>query len=181
MKYADKTIEAKDGREIIISEAKPSDAEEILGYMDIVGAETDNLFVEEGTKSFTVEGERGFLENNANDEESLMLVAKLGDEIVSLGNISLVTKRPRGRHRASFGITVQKKAWGLGIGKAMILELSGFAKRIGVEIIELEVKTDNERAIGLYEHLGFEIMATHKNYFKINGEYADAYIMQKYI
>ncbi len=181
MKYAERVLKIKDGRGINISEATANDAEEILAYMDIVGAESDNLFVEEGTKSFTLEGERNFLRAQENNESALMLIAKCDGELAAMGDIHIVTTRPRGRHRASFGITAKKAFWGQGIAKAVIEELIAFARGIGAEIIELEVKVDNTRGIGLYKHLGFKIMATHKAFFKINGEYTDAYIMQKYI
>lgn len=43
----------------------------------------------------------------------------------------------------------------------------------------LEVQVDNAPAIALYQKFGFCIIHTRKNYYKINGQYFDAYVMQK--
>ena len=52
-----------------------------------------------------------------------------------------------------------------------------FAKDTGIEILYLEVRCDNHRAVSLYEKFGFEKIGTYKNFFKIGDEYYDAYLM----
>lgn len=40
---------------------------------------------------------------------------------------------------------------------------------IGTEIISLEVRSDNERAIALYKKFGFKKIGTFDGFMKING------------
>ena len=48
--------------------------------------------------------------------------------------------------------------------------------KLGKTSIHLEVSVENERAIALYKHLGFEIKETIKTYYH-SGD--DAYVMEK--
>ena len=51
------------------------------------------------------------------------------------------------------------------------------AKASGTELINLEVRADNSRAIRLYERFGFKRVGVSPAYMKIGGEYADAVLM----
>lgn len=78
------------------------------------------------------------------------------------------------------GIALYQKFTGLGIGKIMVRELCDIAKDHGFEQMELEVVADNERAIGLYKKMGFEIYGTFPRNMKYpDGTYADAHWMMK--
>ena len=59
------------------------------------------------------------------------------------------------RHRAEFGISVVKKYWGLGIGKALLTSCIECAKTAGYNQLELKVVAENERAVSMYERAGF--------------------------
>ena len=48
-----------------------------------------------------------------------------------------------------------------------------YAKDNGIEIINLDVRKDNEQAIRLYEKFGFRHIGTSPAYFKIEEEYID--------
>ena len=48
-----------------------------------------------------------------------------------------------------------------------------FAGKTGVEQINLEVRSDNSRAIALYKKFGFRKLCTFPGFFKINGELVD--------
>jgi RimJ/RimL family protein N-acetyltransferase len=39
------------------------------------------------------------------------------------------------------------------------------------------MRTDNQRAIRLYESLGFQVCGTYSRFFKIGGAYYDALLM----
>lgn len=56
-------------------------------------------------------------------------------------------------------------------------KLIQFAKDIGIEIISLEVRSDNKRAIHLYEKYGFKHIGTFPAFFKIGEEYVDSELM----
>ena len=63
--------------------------------------------------------------------------------------------REKTRHRAEFGISVDKAYWGLGIGRALTEACIECAKKAGYAQLELEVVAENRSAIGLYESVGF--------------------------
>lgn len=63
-----------------------------------------------------------------------------------------------------------------GIGGRLMQELLSIADHYGAPIF-LEVRTDNEPAIALYENLGFQRIGTRRNYYQPSG--ADAYVMKR--
>ena len=86
----------------------------------------------------------------------------------------------RYKHRASVAIALYQKYTGMGIGRAMLEKIIAIAKDKGIEQLELEVVATNERAIGLYKSVGFEICGTMPNNMKYkDGTYADMYWMMK--
>lgn len=63
---------------------------------------------------------------------------------------------------------------GQGIGRQMMTDLLEYADG---GTVFLEVRTDNEPAIKLYENLGFVIVGLRKRYYRASG--ADAYTMRR--
>ena len=59
--------------------------------------------------------------------------------------------------------------------------LLDFAKKSGAEVLELEVRSDNEAAIALYKKFGFEKAGRNEKFFKINGEFFSADYMNLYL
>ncbi len=165
---------------IMIREGAPDDAEALLDFLNIVGAETDNMtFGAEGFP-FTVEQEREYLIRMHDDENSVTLIAVRNGEII--GDASIKGLGRRMAHRADLGISVRKDYWGMGIGSKLLEKITEYARAHGIEIIGLEVRCDNIRAIRLYEKYGFRKIGTYPAFFKINHkdgtyEYVDFDIM----
>lgn len=161
-----------------IRRATSADAEKILECCRIIGGESDNLtFGAEGV-SITVEREREYLDSILTSDRQLYLVAEEDQNIVGTANLSTFGKS-RLAHRGEISISIQKSMWGKHIGTRFMEEIIRFAKETAkIEIISLEVRSDNERAIALYKKFGFETIGTFKGFMKINGEYADCDIMR---
>ena len=70
-------------------------------------------------------------------------------------------------------LSVLKSEWDQGVGSKIMERLIEFAKEIGIDIINLEVRKDNKRAIHLYEKYGFRHIGTSPAFFKIEDEYID--------
>ena len=159
---------------IIIKEAKPEDAAKLIEYTKIVGAQTDNLsFGKEGAGD-TPEVEE-FIRRINSDPKSVMYFAWKNDDIVGCANISGMKRRMS--HRANFAISVAKSEWGSGIGSALLEKCISFAKDNEIEIINLDTRSDNIRAISLYKKFGFVKIGRMPAFSKINGEYIDADLM----
>ncbi|GAA4400708.1 ribosomal protein S18-alanine N-acetyltransferase [Tsukamurella soli] len=65
---------------------------------------------------------------------------------------------------------------GRGVGRALLAALLADAEAHGGPLF-LEVRTDNDRAIELYERVGFERVGLRKRYYRPSG--ADAYTMRR--
>lgn len=63
-----------------------------------------------------------------------------------------------------------------GIGRHLMDQFIHIADQMGGPIF-LEVRTDNDAAISLYENFGFTVLATRRNYYQPSG--ADAYTMSR--
>ncbi len=86
------------------------------------------------------------------------------------------------KHRGTFGISVIKEEWGKGVGSHLLEEILAFAKNeVHAEIISLEVRSNNARAIGLYKKYGFEKIGEFKGFTKVDGQYLDFDLMNLYI
>lgn len=164
--------------EIIYREAVPEDAQALLDFFKVVGSESDNLsFGAEGIP-FTVEQEQQFLASLLKNPNERILLALDGKNIVGNSTINRSTN-PRFYHRCSFAITIQKSHWGQGIGSELMKRQTAFARETGVEIMELEVRADNERAMALYKKFCFVPFGTYPRFFKFGDEYFDAVYMTK--
>lgn len=64
-------------------------------------------------------------------------------------------------------MSVLKEYWHQGIGSNLVSAVIGYGVEAEIEIIDLEVVTDNEIAIALYHKFGFEIIGTYENYMKL--------------
>ena len=107
--------------------------------------------------------------------ETVQYFAKVKDEII--GTASLNRKHKRMSHRGEFGISLKKAWWGRGAASALMEAILVFAKENDFEQLNLEVRSDNARAIRLYEKYGFRKLCTFPRFFKINGEYIDFDLM----
>ena len=61
----------------------------------------------------------------------------------------------KARHRAGFGISIDRAYWGMGIGRALTQACIECARTAGYAQLELEVVADNRSALALYESEGF--------------------------
>ena len=160
---------------IEIREARAEDAKAILAYIRRIGGESDNLTFDGNGFPITVEQEQRFLESTHKDSKSIILIAIKDGEIIADGSLTSFPRRMS--HRADLGISVVKEEWNHGIGSMLMERLIDFAKDSGIELINLEVRADNDNAIHLYEKYGFRNIGTSPAYFKIGEQYFDFKLM----
>jgi RimJ/RimL family protein N-acetyltransferase len=144
-----------DGRLGLIRRAAPGDAAIALEYLRAVGGETPNLTFGAEGPGLTEQEEREYLERIAAADNALAILALVEGRIA--GGLTFEGgKRPRLRHVGEFGISVSREYAGLGVGRAMIEYMIAWAEAGGVvRKINLKVRTDNTRAIRLYERMGW--------------------------
>ena len=165
---------------LTVLKAVPEDAGEIIEYLKTVGGESDNLLFGEEGLPISIEQEEELIRRVNGGEKSAMLLAKTDSEIVGVCQMTGFN-RERIAHRGEIAISVKKAYWGRGVGSRMMEALLSFAKEIGLDVVSLEVRSDNLKAISLYKKYGFESFGTFKKFFKINGRYYDAEFMNRYM
>lgn len=108
------------------------------------------------------------------------LVATVESEVV--GNLGLHTfpNLSRRRHIGSIGMGVRDDWQGEGVGTALLQAGVDLAdKWLNLYRLELQVFTDNQPALRLYQKFGFHIEGTMVAYAFRDGQYADAYLMAR--
>lgn len=161
--------------DLTVRELLPADAEAVIAHTKLVGGESDNLTF--GAEGFPVsaEGERRFLAAMHDDPKSVMLGVFRAGALIATGSLNSLPRRMA--HRAELGITVLKREWNRGVGSLLMASLIEYAKSAGIEIINLEVRSDNAGAIHLYEKFGFRRIGVSPAFFKIGDEYYDFVLM----
>ncbi|MDT7834771.1 GNAT family N-acetyltransferase [Aquabacterium sp. OR-4] len=115
----------------------------------------------------------------------LMLVAERADAhgepaIVGTCGLHPVGLQLRRRHVMMLGLSVAPEAQGQGVGRALMTALLDYADRWAQVLrLELQVFADNQRAIALYESLGFRCEGRHIGYALRDGQYVDSLSMAR--
>jgi len=149
------TVRLKDGRACILRNGTAQDGQALLDIFLLTHAQTDFLrsYPEEST--LTAEQEARFLSERTESENEIELLAEVDGAVVGSAGIGCVGKREKDRHRAEFGISVDKAYWGLGIGRALTEACIACARAAGYAQVELEAVAENEAALALYRSVGF--------------------------
>jgi hypothetical protein len=134
-----------------IRRARPQDARSFLEAYRSVAAERRFIQTERVDRS------RRFYRRRFRrpwDERAAHLLALEGDRVV--GSLSIRRDdHPATSHVATFGMFVVASHRGRGLGSALLEEALRWARRFGVERVELTVYPSNEAAIALYRKFGF--------------------------
>lgn len=166
---------------LVIRKARPEDAAALLAMMKTIGGETDNLNCGPEGLPFTEAQERDYLASLQDSASAALFVAEKDGRLVGSASYSGMTG-PRIRHRGEVGLSVLRAEWGQGIGGRLLEEVISFARGTArAEILSLEVRSDNARAIGLYKKHGFEKIGCFKGFFKIDGKHVDFDLMNLYL
>jgi putative acetyltransferase len=109
-----------------------------------------------------------------------LLVACIDQEVVGQIGVHTFPDRPRRRHVGQLGMAVRDDWQGKGVGTALMQAAIDLAdKWLNLSRLELEVYTDNEPAVRLYQKFGFEIEGTAIQYAFRDGQYVDLYLMAR--
>ena len=149
------TVTLKNGRICTLRNGTASDGQALLYIFNLTHTQTDYLLTYPEEHSYTSEDEAELLRRKTDSADEIELLAFVDGAIVGSAGIGCVARKEKTRHRAEFGISVDKAYWGLGIGRALTEACIECAKKAGYIQLELEVVAENRSAIGLYESAGF--------------------------
>ncbi len=114
------------------------------------------------------------------EPQSCRLVAVSDGRVVGSAGLHLASNSLRRSHVRGLGIGIAAGYQGRGVGRLLITRLLDWADNwAGVLRVELTVHTDNDRAIALYQAMGFEEEGRHRAYALKDGRYVDALCMAR--
>ena len=162
----------------IIREATPDDAEQILIHNELIANEPNNNITRGPGENKTMGEQRDFLAASLASDNSVFLIATLpSGEVIGVAGLH-GGRRKAVRHNGAVGIDVSREWRNKGVGTALLQRIIAWAKASNVITrIELEVMTHNERAIHVYEKLGFKMEGKRLAAMYKDGGYIDIYVM----
>ena len=182
MNIHESTVMLRDGTAVTLRSPEPADAAQLNEYLRRTSGETHFMVRYPEECSQTLAAAQARLQAIADDERNFMLAAFLDGELVANCGITAMSGNFKMRHRASLGISIRQKAWGLGLGTILISRALEQAKENGFTQVELGVFADNERARRLYRKLGFvEMGCIPKAFYLKDGTYRDEVQMVKFL
>ena len=150
-----KRISLRDGRTCILRNGDAQDGQALFDNFMLTHAQTDWLLSYPDEKSMNAAQEAAFLKEKAMSPNEIEIIAEIDGRVVGSAGIERVGHKDKVKHRAEFGISVDKDCWGLGVGRALTRACIECAKTAGYLQLELQAVEANERAVALYRSEGF--------------------------
>jgi RimJ/RimL family protein N-acetyltransferase len=162
-----------------IRTVKTDDAAAIIAFSKVLADEPDNgvSFSAASDVTFTLEEEVGIIQGYLDNPTSHWVVA-LDEQGTFIGHSNVHPGRRVFRHTVGLGISVAKDWRNRGVGTAIMRTLIDWcAANPQIKRLELEAFTHNERAIYVYEKLGFEREGIRRAAALKDGRFRDSIMM----
>lgn len=157
-----------------------SDATGAMKTINSLIKERANIAAE---KRVTLEREKRWIRgwiNDIKEKTGVLIVADI-DEYFGSCEIRKSGHGPY-RHVGNLGIAIRKDIRGSGIGKRLMeIAIEEAKENLSIEIVRLDVYSNNKKAIKLYESLGFKKQCQIKKGAIHFNKYRDVIIMVKYL
>jgi RimJ/RimL family protein N-acetyltransferase len=164
---------------LTIREAKEADARAMLDYLGELTLEPGIpiLLSHERALRLTIESEQELIRQHRGQFNAHWLLALDGSRIVGMLNM-VGASRAESAHSVTLGVSVAKEWRDRGVGRELMTRAIEWARRTeGVSRVELEVFSDNARAIHLYERMGFAAEGVRRRAFIKDGVEIDSLMM----
>ncbi len=163
---------------LTVRHVRESDAEAFLALSTELDQETSFRLLEAGERTTTVEEQREIIRRFQSTDNHALLVAEWDGEFVGYA-AGMGGSYARNRRTVQVVVAVLQAFWGRAVGTRLLEALERWALDHGIHRLELTVMVHNERAIGLYRKMGFEVEGRHRHALFVDGEYVDELSMAK--
>ncbi len=174
-----KTIVLRNGETAIFRSPQGEHIEEIERYANQLSQE-DTYVVMAGEK-VTRDEEKRYLEQVLLEIENgnrIHVFVFVNQKLVANADVHRITRfRTRALHVGELAISVAKDYRNLGIGRQLIDFLINEAKKMGYRLLILDVFAENERAIALYQSVGFQLTGERPGGILYKGKYIGQVLM----
>lgn len=168
--------------ELLIREAETQDTLDLIALLDQIGHESSFTSLDENGIAMSESEMELFIDQQAQSDNQIILLAFLNDELVGVVNIT-ADQRPRVRHIGDVFLGIKKAYWENGLGSILMEEAIEWAQSSGsIRRLQLTVQKRNTAAVHLYEKMGFIIEGLQERGAYIEGgEFLDVYLMGQLI
>lgn len=150
-----RTVTTKSGKQVIVRYPRLSDAKALMEYINPFVDEDEFLMINQHK---TLADEQAYLDDiqkKMQAAEAVYLFAGYDGKII--GTCDVRQDEAKSDHVGMLGISIAKDFRGDGLGKILMEEITVQAKdHLGVQVIRLTCFVNNQRALRLYEKLGFQ-------------------------
>jgi ribosomal protein S18 acetylase RimI-like enzyme len=170
-------FEARDGRKVILRTPTWEDLDDMLDFINSLVEEEAMILMEvKQTRDQEVDWLARSLSNMEKDR-TVRVVAEVDGRMVGQCEVSVGLGRKS--HVGTLGISVKQGYRDVGIGQELMREAERHAGKLGVEKIVLEVFATNDRAIHVYERMGYRVVGRVPGEIRYKGDYVDGLNMLK--
>jgi RimJ/RimL family protein N-acetyltransferase len=173
LKFNPIKVKLKNSKEVKIRIAEKYDAEKLLKTIKEYVNDSDYIPKISEEIKITIQQEEDWINSFIKKDNSLLLIAEFEGEII--GNIDITgNSRIIMQHTAVIGMGILSKWRNSGLGTELMKYSIKWAKENPIlELLWLQVYTENILALNLYRKMEFIENGIIKNYFKQNGRYYD--------
>lgn len=174
--YFEEMPRGRSQQSVHIRQARPEDAPSILACFEEIASQTDYLSMGDEVAVTSSTELQLILSALTNKSPNFYLVACAADTVV--GTLSFTRgQRKRTQHAGDFMLAVRSDYSGRGIGRALIHQLIAYGVSSGIHKINLQVRTENDRAVQLYHSCAFTMEGRISRTVFSHGAFHDSYAM----
>jgi RimJ/RimL family protein N-acetyltransferase len=161
-----------------VREITVQDAAAFLDLCLALDQETEFMMLEPGERPSDMAWQERRIQSWLAEANETVLVCAVENELA--GFIAVAGgKYRRNRHSAHLVLGVRQKFASQGFGRQLMSAAENWARRQGMHRLELTVMTHNQRAVGLYRKMGYEIEGVRHDSLRVSGTFVDEYAMAK--
>lgn len=161
-----------------IRHVREEDAAALLELQLALDRETSFMLLEPAERFTDEDGVGEQIQATLARPNQTVLVAQVGERLVGFLAI-MGGMYQRNRHNAHLVMGVLQEVGGRGLGGALLAEGIRWAEGAGICRLELTVMAHNERAVRLYERMGFVREGVRRQALLVDGAWVDEHFMAR--